>query len=55
MVPTILSWARLGLLAASFLPVQADKAVNVALQASFHSPPFLLELLLVTIKLSRTL
>ena len=28
-----------------------SKAVNVALQASFHSPPYLLELLLVTISL----
>lgn len=29
----------------------ASKAVNVALQASFRSPPYLLELLLVTISL----
>ena len=28
--------------------VSADLAVNVALQASFNSPPYLLELLLVT-------
>lgn len=40
------------LIATLLIPTQevlASTAVNVALQTSFHSPPYLLELLLVTI------
>ena len=34
--------------------VSAGPAVNVALQASFNSPPYLLELLLVTTRNSKS-
>ena len=51
MLLQLLPW---GLIVTLLIPTQeafASTAVNVALQASFHSPPYLLELLLVTIKL----
>lgn len=51
MLPLSLPWELIGVLILSASCSLANKAINVALQASFNSPPYLLELLLVTIKL----
>lgn len=47
----LLPWELIATLIIPTQEVLASTAVNVALQASFHSPPYLLELLLVTIQL----
>lgn len=47
----LLPWELIAILIIPPQEASASTAVNVALQASFHSPPYLLELLLVTIKL----
>lgn len=47
----LLPWELIATLLIPTQEVFASTAINVALQASFHSPPYLLELLLVTIKL----
>lgn len=46
----LLPWELIATLLFPSQEVLASTAVNVALRASFHSPPYLLELLLVTIK-----
>lgn len=51
MLLQLLPWGLIASLLISTQEALASTAVNVALQASFHSPPYLLELLLVTIKL----
>lgn len=51
MLLRLLPWELVGALLFSTQTVSGKSAINVALQASFNSPPFLLELLLVTIKL----
>ena len=51
MLLQLLPWELIGALLICTQTVSGKSAINVALQASFNSPPYLLELLLVTIKL----
>ena len=53
MLLNLLPWELIATLLIPTPVALASTAVNVALQASFRSPPYLLELLLVTIKVPR--
>lgn len=50
MLPSFYLWGLIVILLSRTLRVAASPSVNVALQASFNSAPYLLELLFVTVK-----